>query len=101
MKYALLAYSRGETSGERRTREMPPGVAAVLTVAAGAQLNQIGVPPALVEHLFSSLTDRSGALGGAAALFRLWTEMRKSRSRHLRPRDRARQPACAASTFYN
>ena len=24
MKYALLAYSRGETSGERRTREMPP-----------------------------------------------------------------------------
>jgi hypothetical protein len=30
MKYALLAYSRGETSGERRTREMPPGVAAVL-----------------------------------------------------------------------
>jgi RNA polymerase sigma factor (sigma-70 family) len=30
MKYALLAYSREETSGERRTREMHPGVAAVL-----------------------------------------------------------------------
>jgi hypothetical protein len=30
MKYALLAYGRGEASGERQTREMPPGVAAVL-----------------------------------------------------------------------
>jgi hypothetical protein len=30
MKYALLAYSRGETSGERRTREMHPAIAAVL-----------------------------------------------------------------------
>jgi hypothetical protein len=30
MKYALLAYSREETSGERRTREMHPGIAAVL-----------------------------------------------------------------------
>ena len=30
MQYALLAYSRGETSGEPRTREMHPGVAAVL-----------------------------------------------------------------------
>ena len=30
MKYALLAYSRGEASGEGRTREMHPGVAAVL-----------------------------------------------------------------------
>ena len=30
MKYALLNYSRGETSGERRTREMHPAVAAVL-----------------------------------------------------------------------
>jgi hypothetical protein len=30
MKYALLAYSRGETDGERRTREMHPGIAAVL-----------------------------------------------------------------------
>jgi hypothetical protein len=30
MKYALLAYGRGEASGERRTRQMPPGLAAVL-----------------------------------------------------------------------
>jgi hypothetical protein len=30
MKYALLAYSRGEAPGERRTREMHPGIAAVL-----------------------------------------------------------------------
>jgi hypothetical protein len=30
MKYALLAYSTEETSGERRTREMRPGIAAVL-----------------------------------------------------------------------
>jgi hypothetical protein len=30
MKYALLNYSKGETSGEGRTRDMPPGVAAVL-----------------------------------------------------------------------
>jgi hypothetical protein len=30
MKYALLAYTSGETSGERRTREMHPAVAAVL-----------------------------------------------------------------------
>ena len=30
MKYALLAYSRGEASGERRTRQMHPGIAAVL-----------------------------------------------------------------------
>ena len=30
MKYALLAYSREEASGERRTAQMPPGVAAVL-----------------------------------------------------------------------
>jgi hypothetical protein len=30
MKYALLAYSRGETYGERRPREMHPGVAAVV-----------------------------------------------------------------------
>jgi hypothetical protein len=30
MKYALLAYSRGETNGEPRPREMHPGIAAVL-----------------------------------------------------------------------
>jgi hypothetical protein len=30
MRYALLAYSTAETSGDRRTREMHPGVAAVL-----------------------------------------------------------------------
>jgi hypothetical protein len=30
MKYALLAYSRAEASGEARTREMHPGIAAVL-----------------------------------------------------------------------
>ena len=30
MKYALLAYSAGETSGERETREMPLGLVAVL-----------------------------------------------------------------------
>jgi hypothetical protein len=30
MKYALLAYSRGDASGELRPREMHPGVAAVL-----------------------------------------------------------------------
>jgi hypothetical protein len=30
MKYALLAYNREETSGERGTREMHPGIAAVL-----------------------------------------------------------------------
>ena len=30
MKYALLAYSREDTSGEPRTREMHPGIAAVL-----------------------------------------------------------------------
>jgi hypothetical protein len=30
MKYALLAYSRGATDGEPRTREMHPGIAAVL-----------------------------------------------------------------------
>jgi hypothetical protein len=30
MKYALLAYSSEEASGERLTREMPPGVATVL-----------------------------------------------------------------------
>ena len=30
MKYALLNYSRGETSGERGARDMHPGVAAVL-----------------------------------------------------------------------
>jgi hypothetical protein len=30
MKYALLAYNRGETSGERRSREMHPAIAAVL-----------------------------------------------------------------------
>jgi hypothetical protein len=30
MKYALLAYSKGETSGERLTREMHPSIAAVL-----------------------------------------------------------------------
>ena len=30
MKYALLAYSRGETDGEPRTREMQPAIAAVL-----------------------------------------------------------------------
>jgi hypothetical protein len=30
MKYALLAYSRGETPGERLTRDMHPGIAAVL-----------------------------------------------------------------------
>jgi hypothetical protein len=30
MRYALLAYSTEETSGERRTREMHPGIAAVL-----------------------------------------------------------------------
>ena len=30
MKYALLAYTKGETPGGRRPREMHPGVAAVL-----------------------------------------------------------------------
>jgi hypothetical protein len=30
MKYALLAYSRAQTSGEARTREMHAGIAAVL-----------------------------------------------------------------------
>ena len=30
MKYALLAYTKGETPGARGPREMPPGVAAVL-----------------------------------------------------------------------
>jgi hypothetical protein len=30
LKYALLAYSKGETSTEPRTREMHPGIAAVL-----------------------------------------------------------------------
>ncbi len=30
MKYALLAYSSGKTSGEPRTREMHPGISAVL-----------------------------------------------------------------------
>ena len=30
LKYALLAYSRGETSAEPRTREMHPGIAVVL-----------------------------------------------------------------------
>jgi hypothetical protein len=30
MKYALLAYSSGERDGERRPREIPPAVAAVL-----------------------------------------------------------------------
>jgi hypothetical protein len=30
MKYALLAYSRGDTDGEPRSREMHPTVAAVL-----------------------------------------------------------------------
>ena len=30
MKYALLNYSNGETSGKPRTREMPAGVAEVL-----------------------------------------------------------------------
>jgi hypothetical protein len=30
MKYALLAYSRGETYGEPRPREMQPGLTAVL-----------------------------------------------------------------------
>src|SRR5919197_2327271 len=30
MKYALLAYSRGEAPGESRTRQMHPGIAAVL-----------------------------------------------------------------------
>jgi hypothetical protein len=30
MKYALLNYSKGEASGERGTRDMHPGIAAVL-----------------------------------------------------------------------
>jgi hypothetical protein len=30
LKYALLAYSKGETSAEPRTREMHPGIAVVL-----------------------------------------------------------------------
>ena len=30
MKYALLNYSKGETSGERAPREIHPGIAAVL-----------------------------------------------------------------------